>query len=320
MRRWFLLVERERMVKKVNSKALVLGLLTVLIWGSTFSANSFSLQGGFSAGHLILFRFIIASIIFGIIALIPSMKFRLPAKKDIWKIMLLGWIGISGYHICATFGQLTISAGTAGMLIGSGPIFTTIFAILILKERLSKIGWIGLGFGFVGISLIAIGSGNTSFGIAPGVFLTILAAIATSIFFVYQKPLFKKYTAIELTAYFTWAGTIPFLIFAPGLLETIQKVPVEVNLAAIYIGIFPTAVAYLTWAIALSLASASSISSILYLEPVIAIIVAWIWLSEIPQSMSIIGGIIAISSVLIVNIYGKDNQVARDVDQVEAIQ
>lgn len=304
----------------MNSKALVLGLFTVLIWGSTFAANSFSLHGGYSAGHLILFRFIIASIIFGLIAFIPKMKFRLPEKRDIWKIALLGWVGISGYHICATFGQLTISAGTAGMLIGSGPIFTTIFAILILKERLSKVGWVGLAFGFVGISFIALGSGNTTFGIAPGVFLTIFAAIATSIFFVYQKPLFKKYTAIELTAYFTWAGTIPFLIFTPGLFETIQSSSIEVNLTAMYIGIFPTAVAYLTWAIALSQANASSISSVLYLEPVIAIIVAWIWLNELPASLSIIGGLIAISSVLIVNFYGKRNHLTQDHNKIKTIQ
>ena len=290
----------------MHIKALLLGLLTVLIWGSTFAAISFSLQGGFSAGHLLLFRFVVASIIFVIIALIPSQKFRLPDKQDIWKIALLGVIGISGYHICATFGQLTISAGTSGMLIGSGPIFTTIFAILILKERLSIAGWIGLAFGFVGISLIAFGSGDTAFGVAPGVFLTILAAIATSIFFVYQKPLFKKYTAIELTAYFTWVGTIPLLIFAPGFLHTVQTISLEVTATAIYMGIFPTAIAYLTWAYALSQSKASSISSILYLEPVIAIIVAWIWLSELPKSISIIGGIIAISSVLLVNFYGKN--------------
>ncbi len=301
----------------VNTKALLLGLLTVLIWGSTFAANSVSLRGGFSAGHLILYRFIIASIIFGILALIPSMNIRLPKKEDLLKITLLGFIGISGYHICATFGQLTVSAGTAGMLIGSGPIFTTIFAIFILKERLSSAGWVGLGFGFVGIVLIALGSGNTSFGIAPGVFLTIAAAIATSIFFVYQKPFFKKYSAIELTAYCTWAGTIPFLIFAPGLMQDLQTASVEANITAIFIGIFPTAFAYLTWAMALSLANASSVSSILYLEPVIAIIVAWIWLNELPTMISIIGGMIAISGVLIVNFFGKRHNVIEKNDQVK---
>lgn len=303
----------------VNSKALLLGLLTVLIWGSTFAANSVSLSGGFSAGHLILYRFLIASVIFGVLALIPSMKIKLPKKEDILKITLLGFIGISGYHICATFGQLTVSAGTAGMLIGSGPIFTTIFAILILKEKLSSVGWVGLGFGFVGIVLIAIGSGDTSLGIAPGVFLTIAAAIATSIFFVYQKPFFKKYSAIELTAYCTWAGTIPFLIFSPGLVQDIQTATLEANMSAIFIGIFPTAFAYLTWAMALSLANASSVSSTLYLEPVIAITVAWIWLNELPTMISILGGMIAVIGVLIVNLYGKRQTIIEKNDQCDQV-
>ncbi len=288
----------------MNSKALILALITVIIWGSTFAAISVSLKGGYSAGHLILVRFVIASIIFIIIALIPRLKFRLPEKEDFAKIFFLGVLGISGYHLCNTFGQVTVNPGTAGLLIGSSPIFTTLFAMWFLKERLGKVGWMGLGFGLLGITIISVGSGD-SFGISPGVILILSAAVATSLFFVFQKPLFQKYTAIELTAYFTWAGTIPFLIFTPGIVETIQSATLEANLTAIYIGIFPTAIAYLTWAIALSLSAASSISSVLYLEPVIAIIVAWIWISDLPSMISITGGVIAITGVIIVNYFGK---------------
>lgn len=289
----------------MNKKAFILAAITVFIWGSTFAAISSSLHGGYSAGHLILFRFIIASFLFAIVAFWPRINFQLPKKEDLVKILFLSWIGISLYHICVTFGQLTITAGTAGMLIGAAPIFTTIIAVVVLKERLGIIGWLGLGFGFIGILLIGIGTGDSLFNISPGVFLVIIAAIATSIFFVYQKPLLLKYNPIELTAYFTWGGTIPFLVFLPGLLQDIQQASLEANLSAIYIGVFPTAVAYLTWAIALSSSNASSVSSLLYAEPVISILVAWFWLKELPTSLSIIGGFIAILGVLIVHVYGK---------------
>lgn len=296
------------MVKYLNTKALILALFSVTIWGSSFASISASLQGGYTAGHLILVRFLIASIIFFIIALWPGVQFRLPHKEDLFKIVILGLIGISVYHLCVTFGQLSISAGTAGMLIGSAPIFTTIVAIIVLKERLGRIGWFGLAFGFVGILMIALGTGGGSLGISPGVFLVIMAAFSTAIFFVYQKPLYKKYTAIELTAYFTWVGTIPFLFFAPGLLEGIQHATLEANISAVYIGIFPTAIAYLTWAMALSYSEASSVSNSLYLEPVVAIIVTWIWLQELPSALSIGGGFVAIASVILVNMYGKKHQ------------
>ncbi|MEI4771608.1 DMT family transporter [Psychrobacillus sp. FJAT-51614] len=289
----------------MNKKAFLLAIFTVFIWGSAFASISASLQGGFSAGHLILFRFIIASIIFGLLALVPSLKFNLPKKEDILPILVLSWIGISIYHVCVTFGQLTITAGTAGMLIGSAPIFTTIIAVVVLKERIGTFGWIGLGFGFIGITMIGLGTGESSFDISPGVFLVILAALATSIFFVFQKSLLTKYTPIELTAYFTWAGTLPFLFFAPGLIQGIQHASLEANLSAIYIGIFPTAIAYLMWAYALSQSKASSVSSLLYAEPVIAIFIAWVWLHELPSTLSISGGIIAISGVLIVQLFGR---------------
>ncbi|WP_342599909.1 DMT family transporter [Psychrobacillus sp. FSL H8-0483] len=178
----------------MNTKALLLALITVIIWGSSFAAISSSLRGDYSPGHLVLFRFIIASLLFALIAMWPGVKFQLPKKEDILSILLLGWIGISVYHICVTFGQMSISAGTAGMLIGSAPIITTIMAVFILKEHLGTIGWLGLGFGFIGIILIALGTGDSSFHISPGVFLVLLAAVATSIFFVYQKPYIKNTT------------------------------------------------------------------------------------------------------------------------------
>lgn len=292
------------------SKAYIMAFITVMIWGSTFAAIRVSLHGGYEPGHLVLIRYFIASVIFILYALWPGVRFRLPKKEDLIKITLLGWIGISVYHIGVTFGEQTVSAGTAGMLIGSAPVFTAIIAVFVLKERLDLRGWVGLFIGFIGIVIITIGTSDSSFTISKGAILVIMSAVATSIFFVFQKPLFKRYSPIELTAYFTWAGTLPFFFFSPGAIETIQYATAEANLTALYVGIFPAAIAYVTWAIALSLGNASSISSILYIEPVIAIVVSWFWLRELPSSLSLIGGIIAISGVLVVNGVGKHRRPA----------
>ncbi len=217
-------------------------------------------------------------------------------------------IGISIYHIGVTFGEQTISAGTTAILIGSGPIFTSLLAVVILKERLGKWGWVGLAIGFAGIVITTLGSSGSTFTISKEAFFVLVAAFATSVMFVYQKPLLNRYTSIELTAYFTWAGTLPFLIFFPGFFQNIQHATVGANLSAVYIGIFPTAIGYATWAIALSAGKASTVSSMLYLEPVVAIIVAWIWLREWPNALSLIGGIIAISGVIVVNMKGKKRE------------
>lgn len=283
----------------MNKKAFLLALFTVMIWASSFSGVRISLQGGYTSGHLVLMRFLIASSIFIVYALLPNTKFRLPAKEDMSKILLLGFVGISIYHFGITFGEQTVSAGTASMFVGSAPIFTSLISVIFLKERLSKTGWIGLLAGFIGILLITLGT-SESFTISIGALLVLTAAIATSFFFVFQKPLLLKYRPVELTAYVTWAGTLPFFIFLPGFFETVGNASLSANISAIYVGIFPAAIGYVTWATALSLAKASSVSSLMYAEPVVAIIIAWITLNELPSGLSIFGGFIAISSVIIV--------------------
>jgi len=292
----------------MNKRAFILGLITVTFWGSGFAAIRAGLLGGFTAGHLMVYRYIIASFVFLLYALFSKSKFTLPDKKDLLPIFILGVVGITFYHFGVTFGQVTVSAGTTSMIVGSAPIFTTLIAVFILREKMDVIGWIGLGFGFIGVALITIGSSGASFTFSTGLFLVFFATISTSFFFVFQKSLLTKYHPIHLAAYFTWAGTIPMLIFVPGLGETLQNATLEANLAAIYVGIFPAALCYATWAMALSLGDVSSISSMLYLEPPIAIVVAWIWLSELPSVLSMVGGFIAISSVAIVNFVGRHKQ------------
>jgi drug/metabolite transporter (DMT)-like permease len=100
-------------------------------------------------------------------------------------------------------------------------------------------------------------------------------------------------------------GDDSFLIFSPGLLNSIENATLEANISALYTGIFSAAIAYVTWATALSLGRASTVTSMLYVEPVIHIITAWIWLKEWPSTLSLIGGLIAISGVIIVNGIGR---------------
>ena len=290
----------------MNQKTFFMAFITILIWGSTFAAIGASLEGGYEAGHLVLVRYLIASLLFLIYALFNRKQLKKPTKNDLLKIIILGWVGISVYHIGVTFGIQTIPAGTAGMLIGAAPIFTAVIAMLVLKERLTVLGWVGLGVGFVGIVLIAVGSSGSSFSLASGALFVLGAAIATSIFFVFQKPLLTRYNPIELTAYFTWAGTLPFFIFSPGLLDTLQQATAEAHLSAIYVGVFPACIAYVTWAKALSSGNASAVASMMYLVPAIAIAVAWVWLKEWPETLSITGGIVALAGVIIINALGRN--------------
>jgi drug/metabolite transporter (DMT)-like permease len=75
-------------------------------------------------------------------------------------------------------------------------------------------------------------------------------------------------------------------------------------LATVYLGIVPTVLAYVLWAIALRRLSASTAASFLYLLPVMAIIIAWVWLGEAPSTLALAGGFLALAGVVIANSRG----------------
>jgi drug/metabolite transporter (DMT)-like permease len=176
-------------------------------------------------------------------------------------------------------------------------------ATIFLGEKLKLWGWLGIVISFLGVFLIALGE-REGVKFDPGVFILLLAAIAAAAYFVLQKPYLIRYSALQLVTYMIWAGTLFLLVFTPGLIEEVTSAPIEATVATIYLGIFPSAVAYVTWSYALSRAPASIVVSFLYLQPVFAVIIAFIWLNEIPVLISIIGGVVTILGVFLVNKYG----------------
>lgn len=285
---------------KIDTRTIIALGTTILLWASSFAAVRASLQA-FTPGHIALFRFLIASVLLAVFTLMTRIK--LPELKDIPVIFLLGFVGIAAFHTAQNYGQVTVTAGSAAMIVSSVPIFTAMLATIFLGEKLKLWGWLGIFISFLGVFLIALGE-REGIKFDPGVFILLLAAIAAATYFVLQKPYLIRYSALQLVTYIIWAGTLFLLVFTPGLIEEVTSAPIEATIATIYLGIFPSAVAYVAWSYALSRAPASIVVSFLYLQPVFAVIIAFIWLNEIPVLISIIGGVVTILGVFLVNKYG----------------
>jgi drug/metabolite transporter (DMT)-like permease len=95
------------------------------------------------------------------------------------------------------------------------------------------------------------------------------------------------------------------LYFIPGLITAINQAVFSHTLSVIYLGLFPAAIGYLTWTYALSKTPVAVVSSFIYLQPALAIFIAWLWLQEIPSLLSLVGGTISLVGVIMVTKWGR---------------
>ena len=286
---------------KEEWKALCAVAVTLLLWASAFAGIKAGLAA-YSPGQLAFLRFIVGSASMALYA--KARGFGLPEKRDVPTILRVGFLGFTVYHVFLNYGEQTVSAGAASLIVSFTPVITALLAVFLLKERLNLFGWAGITVSVAGVALISFGeSGGIALG--TGSLLVLVSSLGSSLYNVFQKPLLERYDPVAFTTYAMIAGTLFMLAFLPGLAGAVRRAPLGATLSVVYLGVFPGAIAYSTWTYALSRMPASRLATSLYVSPVLAIAIAWLWIGEIPTLMSLAGGAVTLAGVVITNAKGK---------------
>jgi drug/metabolite transporter (DMT)-like permease len=274
--------------------ALGAALVTVTVWGSAFVAIR-DAGRSLSPGSLALGRLLVSLIVLGVAASI--WRAPLPQGRDMLAIAAFGVLFLGVYSVALNAAERRVDAGTAAMLINTGPILIAILAGIFLHEGFPRWLFAGCGVAFAGCVLIGLASSQAGSRAGLGIALLIVAALAYATAVVIQKPVLARASPLQVTWLGCAAGTVVCLPFAPTLVGELGNAGATGIGWMVYLGVAPTALGFATWAYALRRMSAGRLASLAYLIPVVAILLGWALLGETPPWLAAIGGALCLAGV-----------------------
>lgn len=276
-------------------------LVAVGIWGSTFVVTKVALAD-MSPIVLATLRFAVAA---GL--LMPYSLSRGGFRSfPVSAIAVMGFLGVTMFYSLQNVGLYYTSAASAGLILGSIPVFTLVFSALFLREAVTPVRAAGVFCSVAGVSVIVLTGSPAESGPFPlaGNLLMLGSAISWAAYTVKGKALMR-----EIPQHVVAAGSVTFgfLFLLPLALVEARLLgygPVSAStwLAVGYLGFAASGVAFFLWNYGLKGVSASEAGTVTNLSPVVAVLTAALVLGETVGLAHLAGGAMVIGGVYLADL------------------
>jgi drug/metabolite transporter (DMT)-like permease len=270
--------------------------VTVVLWASAFVSIR-SAGDAYSPGALALGRLLAGALTLGVICLVR--REGLPPRSAWRGIAISGALWFGCYMVVLNWGEQQVDAGTAALVVNVGPILIALLGARLLGDPMPPRLLAGMAVSFAGavaVGLSMSGGGGSS---VLGVVLCLLAAVGYAAGVVAQKPALGKASALQVTTFGCLVGAVGCLPFAGQLVGEAARAPASATLNMVYLGVFPTALAFTTWAYALARTTASRMGATTYAVPALVVLMSWLALGEVPGLLTLGGGVLCLAGVAV---------------------
>lgn len=279
----------------------------LIAWGMSW-VNVRAIVHEVGAGDLGAMRYLIASTVMSTVWFFRGRP--LPALRDVPQIALLGLFAFTLYNLGINFGERTVDAGTGSMLISCVPILVVLFGVLTGREQVTPFAWLGIIVSMLGVAFTS-GAFDQGLTLNQGTLFIFGSAICAAIQTLMSKALTKRYSAIDVTTWAIWFGTLGLLPFAHDPLGTAYRLSAPAWGHLLFLGVVPAALCYTLWAVVLQRLPMTVAMGSVYVIPLFSVLFSWAILAEKPATAALTGGALTLIGVAIVQTMGAPKPAAK---------
>jgi drug/metabolite transporter (DMT)-like permease len=240
----------------------------------------------------------------GLIALVvvSIIGVRRIAWQDWLRLTAAALAGNVAYQILAAYGMQSVPASWTGILFGLEPVFIALFAVLILKDKLTP--WLvgGIALALAGTGVLMLGSLSAPAGEVGliGLILVTLSTMGWGIYTVLIKPVSAKYGSFPVACLALGISALPMIVFVtPDIGETLARMTLVQWAAVFFVVVFATFLATSAWNYALGQMESSLAGMFLYVQPLVAAVGGILLLNERLSWPLVAGGLLIILGVAV---------------------
>ncbi|MGW0084896.1 DMT family transporter [Streptomyces sp. NPDC003393] len=270
--------------------------VTVVLWASAFVSIR-SAGAAYSPGALALGRLLAGAVTLGAICLLRREGWP---PRPAWRgIAISGVLWFGFYMVALNWGEQQVDAGTAALVVNVGPLLIALLGARLLGDPMPPRLLAGMAVSFAGAVTVGLSMSGEGGSSVLGVALCLLAAVAYASGVVAQKPALGRASALQVTTFGCLVGAVACLPFAGQLVHQAADAPLSATLNMVYLGVFPTALAFTTWAYALARTTASRMGATTYAVPALVVLMSWVALGEVPGPLTLAGGVLCLAGVAV---------------------
>jgi drug/metabolite transporter (DMT)-like permease len=265
-------------------------VLMAIIWGVNFSVVKFgtTLVDPLAYNGL---RVTLAAVVLLAIALV--VRAPLPSARTTLALLALGVLGNGIYQIFFVEGIARTSASDTALVVAASQAIIALIGRIRGVDRVSARGATGIALSIGGIGLVVLGSTRAASGESSllGDLLVLCGSVSWSVDTVLLKPYTERVSGLQLSALTMVGGAVPLVMVAWPAIASAHwsAVPVSGWLAVFYSGVFALVIAYFFWYRGVRIIGPTRTAMYTNLQPLIAVLVAWLMLSESPTPWQGIG-------------------------------